>query len=170
MVYLGILCDRMPLSFTIHTKKKLPLIFRLLHSLKFQMPCIGIVINGIETYAANCKVKHLCGNLWQFDEGSSAPLKYTVAIYTNMPKKTLEKCIFICACIYDLFFFSLSIMSIFTSVFQRVCGLLLLHLLFQRLLKVFISSTSFNGWFLKFPLTQTNRKGKTFHFIWICKI
>ena len=105
MVYLGILCDRMPLSFTIYTKKKLPLISRLLHSLKFQMACIGIVINGTETYAANCKVKHLCGNLWQFDEGSSVPLKCTVAIYTNMPKKTLEKCIFICTLFMIFFFF-----------------------------------------------------------------
>ena len=70
-------------------------------------------------------------------EGSSVPLKYTVAIYTGMSKKnsgydtvTLEKYIFICSCIYYfLFFFPINNEYIHKSL----CQLLLFHLLFREL-------------------------------------
>ena len=73
----------------------------------------------------------LC-NLWQLGKGSLVPVKYTVDMNTGMPEKilgasvlTLEKYDFICSCFYGFFFFfffliSLSIMSIFTSIFQSL--------------------------------------------------
>ena len=66
---------------------------------------------------------------------------------------------------YLLFFvvFLLSIMSIFTSAFQRVCVCFYYSIYFSRDYGIsFISWTSINSWFLKFSLTQTNRTCRLF--------
>ena len=69
--------------------------------------------------------KNYTGKAPDHGECSSDPFKYTVAIYTAIPPKilgttllTLEKYIFICSFTYHFCCFSsLSIMSIFRSVF-----------------------------------------------------
>ena len=100
-------------------------------------------------------------------------------MYTTVPKKALgrtllilEKYILICSCIYDfLLVFSLSIMSIFTRAFQRVCVCFYYLIYYFRVYgSSFISWTSINSCFIKLSLTQTNRKYKAFPFTWLCMI
>ena len=67
--------------------------------------------------------------------------------------------------------FLLSIMSIFTSAFQRFCVCFYYSMyFFKDYGSSFVSWTSISSWFLKFSLTQTNRTCKAFHFTWICMI
>ena len=67
--------------------------------------------------------------------------------------------------------FLLSIMSIFTSAFQRFCVCFYYSMyFFKDYGSSFISWTSISSWFLKFSLTQTNRTCKAFHFTWLCMI
>ena len=81
------------------------------------------------------------------NEFSSVPLKYTIAIYTGMPKKTLvttllilEKYIFICSCIYHflLFFFSINNDHIQKCFLKSLRLLLLVSLLFLEIMKVLV--------------------------------
>ena len=85
---------------------------------------------------------------------------------------TLEKYIFICSYIYVFYIvFWLSIMSIFTSVFQKVWVCFYFSIYFVRDYESsFIGWTSTISWFLRFSWTQTKRKCKAFHFTCLCKI
>ena len=85
---------------------------------------------------------------------------------------TLEKYIFICSYIYVFHIvFWLSIMSIFTSVFQKVWVCFYFSIYFVRDYESsFIGWTSTISWFLRFSWTQTKRKCKAFRFTCLCKI
>ena len=85
---------------------------------------------------------------------------------------TLEKYVLISSSIYDFpLFFLIPIMSIFKSVFQRVYVCIYYSIYFFREYESsFVSGPSTNNWILKFSLTQTKRKCKTFRITWLCKI
>ena len=85
---------------------------------------------------------------------------------------TLEKYIFICSYIYVFYIvFWLSIMSIFTSVFQKVWVCFYFSIYFVRDYESsFIGWTSTISWFLRFSWTHTKRKCKAFRFTCLCKI
>ena len=95
------------------------------------------------------------------------------------PKKALgtnllnfEKYVFNCSFIYDRFvLFCFSTVNNERRVFQRVCVCFYYSIyFFGDYESSFISWTSISSWFLKFSLTQTNRKCKVFHFTSLCKI
>ena len=68
------------------------------------------------------------------------------------------------------FFSFLASLDIHKCFSKSLCLLLVFHLIFRRLRKLFYQLNIHQKLFSKFSLTQTNRKCKGFHFTWLCKI